>query len=115
MKAIELHLGSSLYRATADEIVECSIDALNINDGKIYVQSGSGYYGRVQIIMNPDDTEGCERDTQIVYYLNLDDAEMAQLLKREKAVKYAFRLMEEHQKDYQIWLQNICLRNRLNL
>lgn len=100
MKAIELHLGSSLYVAYPDEIIEYSVDALNVKDGKIYVQSGYTCYGGVELIMNPDDTEGKKRNSEKVVYLNLDDAEIAQLLERDKAVKNAYRYMIQHQETY---------------
>lgn len=102
MKAIELHLGSPIYSVTADEIREYGVDRINLIDGKVNIISGSQYSGIELINVDPEATQAeagnCSKRT---YYFNLDDAKVAQLLEREKVVKYAFTNMERCQKEYQ--------------
>ena len=102
MKAIELHLGSPIYSVTAHEIREYGVDRLNLIDGKVNIISGSQYSSIELMKVDPEATqaEAGEYSKQ-TYYFKLEDAEMAQLLEREKAVKYAFTNMERYQKEYQ--------------
>lgn len=103
MKAIELHLGSPIYSVTAHEIREHNIDRLNLIDGKVNIICGAQYSGVEMAYVDPEATQADDQRYGIktTYYFNLDDAEMAQLLEREKAVKYAFNNMERYQKEYQ--------------
>lgn len=102
MKAIELHLGSPIYTVTAHEIREYGVDSINLIDGKVNIISGSGYSGIELKNVDPEATQvEAKNYSKQTYYFNLDDAEMAQLLEREKAVKYAFTNMERYQKEYQ--------------
>lgn len=102
MKAIELHLGSPIYSVTAHEIREYDVDRINRIDGKINIISGSQYSGIELMNVDPEATQAeAGNYSKQTYYFNLDDAEMAQLLEREKAVKYAFTNMEHYQKEYQ--------------
>lgn len=102
MKAIELHLGSPIYSVTPEEIREYDVDSINLKDGKVKITC-HGLYSYSIVELNNVDPEATQADsrTPITYYFNLDDAEMAQLLEREKAVKVAFDRMERCQKDYQ--------------
>lgn len=102
MKAIELHLGSPVYAVTADEIREFNVDRINLIDGKVNIICGNQYSGIEMAGVEPDATQASEkRYPNKTFYFNIDDAEMAQLLEREKAVKYAFQNMERYQKEYQ--------------
>lgn len=102
MKAIELHLGSPVYVVTADEIREYNVDRINLIDGKVNIICGNQYSGIEIADVEPDVTQASEkRYPDRTFYFNIDDAEMAQLLAREKAVKYAFQNMERYQKEYQ--------------
>lgn len=102
MKAIELHLGSPIYTVTSDEIREYNVDRINLIDGKINIICGSQYNGIELVNIEPDASQGeCGNYSKKTCFFNLDDAEMAQLLEREKAVKYSFNLMERYQKEYQ--------------
>lgn len=106
MKAIELHLGSPIYTVTADEIREYNVDRINLINGKVNIICvnticGSQYTGIELVNIEPDATQGeCGNNSKTCFF-NLDDAEVAQLLEREKAVKYSFDLMERYQKEYQ--------------
>lgn len=102
MKAIELHLGSPIYTVSADEIREYNVDRINLIDGKVNIICGSQYNGVELANVEPDATQASEkRYPDRTFYFNIDDAEMAQLLAREKAVKNSFILMERYQKEYQ--------------
>lgn len=102
MKAIELHLGSPVYVATADEIREFNVDRINLINGKVNIICGNQYSGIEMADVEPDATQASERRyPEQIFYFNIDDAEMAQLLAREKAVKYSFDRMERCQKEYQ--------------
>ena len=102
MKAIELHLGSPIYTVTADEIREYNVDRINLINGKINIICGSQYNDIELVNIEPDASQGeCGNYSKKTCFFNLDDAEMAQLLEREKAVKYSFNLMERYQKEYQ--------------
>lgn len=102
MKAIELHLGSPIYIATADEIREYNVDRINLINGKVNIICGSEYNDIELADIEPGATQGESGNyNKKMCYFNLDDAEMAQLLEREKAVKYSFNLMERYQKEYQ--------------
>lgn len=107
MKAIELHLGSPIYTVTADEIREYNVDRINLINGKVNIicvniNCGSQYAGIELVNIEPDATQGeCDNYNKTTCFFNLADAEIAQLLEREKAVKYSFDLMERYQKEYQ--------------
>lgn len=102
MKAIELHLGSPIYTVSADEIREYNVDRINLIDGKINIICSSQYNDVELVNIEPDATQGeCGHYSNKTCFFNLDDAEMAQLLEREKAVKNSFILMERYQKEYQ--------------
>lgn len=107
MKAIELHLGSPIYTVTADEIREYNVDRINLINGKVNIICvnniyGAQYTGIELVNIEPDATQGeCGDHDKTTCFFNLDDAEMAQLVEREKAVKYSFDLMERYQKEYQ--------------
>lgn len=106
MKAIELHLGSPIYTVTADEIREYNVDRINLINGKVNIICvnticGSQYTGIELVNIEPDATQGEYGNNSKTCFFNLDDAEVAQLLEREKAVKYSFDLMERYQKEYQ--------------
>lgn len=102
MKAIELHLGSPIYVATADEIREYNVNRINFIDGKVNIICGNQYSGIEMADVEPDATQASEKryPGKLVYF-NIDDAEIAQLLARERAIKYAFQEMERYQKTYQ--------------
>lgn len=102
MKAIELHLGSPIYSVTANEIREYNVDRINLIDGKVNIICGYQYSGVEMANIEPEATQAYDpRYGGTTCYFNLDDAEMAQLLEREKAVKNAFILMGRYQKEYQ--------------
>lgn len=98
MKAIELHLGSPIYTVTAEEIREYNVDRINLINGKINIICG--WLELANIEPNATQVE-CNNYSKKMCYFNLDDAEMAQLLEREKTVKCAFLNMERFQKAYQ--------------
>lgn len=103
MKAIELHLGSPIYSVTAHEIREYNIDLINLIDGKVNIIYGAQYRDVELADVDPEATQADDNryGAKTTYYFNIDDAEMAQLLERERAVKYAFNKMERYQKEYQ--------------
>lgn len=102
MKAIELHLGSPIYTVTAEEIREYNVDRINLINGKINIICGPQYNGVELADIEPDATQGeCNNYSKKMCYFNLDDAEIAQLLEREKTVKCAFLNLERYQKAYQ--------------
>lgn len=102
MKAIELHLGSPIYSVTADEIREYNVERIYLKDDKINIICGSQYSSVEMADVDPEATQANnKRYGTTTYYFNIDDAEMAQLLEREKAVKCAFENMERYQIEYQ--------------
>lgn len=101
MKAIELHLGSPIYTVSAYEIREYNVDRINLIDGKVNIICGKQYNGVELANIEPDATQGECGDYKGTCFFNLGDAEIAQLLKREKAVKDSFILMKRYQEEYQ--------------
>lgn len=96
MKAIELSLGSSVYSANSDHIYAYSVNKIEMVGEEVYVRCDKD---RHSFRAKSDATSGY--DNGVTLYFNLEDAEMTQLVKREEAVKSAFKRMEEAQGKYQ--------------
>ena len=102
MKAIELHLGSPIFSVTADEIRENNVDRIYLKDGKVNIICGTQYSSVEMADVDPEATQANDkRYGTTTYYFNIDDAEIAQLLEREKAINNAFNNMERYHKEYQ--------------
>lgn len=93
----DLQIGSPVYRISLDKIDVarvCSIEALFVNGTrKIKLATGWSATG----VAKEDATEIICDETDYPWYLNVEDAELAQLMRRSEHVEMLKKKMEETQ------------------